>query len=342
MAIEVEAIIRMFTMAAISFIVAMMLTPILTNLLYKHKVVKKLREQAWDNTSAEIYLKYHQKKAGTPTMGGVLIWVTTAILTLIFNFTRSQTWLPLFVLVTSGVLGMIDDLMNVRGINSIKGLGIKTKFLFQFAIAALAGFWFVDKLGYDSIFIPIVGTFNLPSELILGPWLYGILFMLVVVFMSNAVNITDGLDGLAGGLLAASFGSFALISLLQGRFGLAVFCASILGALLAFLWFNIYPARFIMGDTGALSLGATLAVVAMLTDSFFALGIIGIIFVVEALSSLLQRFSKKFLGKKLLLSAPLHHHLEALGWPETKVTMRFWVIASVSSVIGIVINLIGR
>jgi phospho-N-acetylmuramoyl-pentapeptide-transferase len=162
------------------------------------------------------------------------------------------------------------------------------------------------------------------------------------VFVSNAVNITDGLDGLAGGVLATSFGAFALIAFTQGRFGLAIFCATILGALLAFLWFNIYPARFFMGDTGSLALGATLAVVAMLTDSLVVLPIIGLVFVAEGLSSLAQRFSKKYLGKKIFISAPLHHHFEAIGWPETKITMRFWVISAVAAVVGITINLIGR
>lgn len=335
-------VIKIFTFATASFVLAMILTPVWTGFLYKYKMSKQLREKTWDNMSAEIYLKMHAGKANTPTMGGVLIWGTAAILTLGFNLSRSQTWLPVFTLVGAGILGMIDDYMNIRGVSKVKGLGTKTKFLFQFLIAGVGAWWFVDKLDFNSISIPVIGALGYDSVLILGPVLYAIVFALTVVFISNAVNITDGLDGLAGGVLASSFGAFALISFVQGRIGLAVFCATILGALLAFLWFNIHPARFFMGDTGALALGATLAVVAMLTDSLIVLPIIGLVFVAEALSSLAQRFSKKFFGRKIFISAPMHHHFEALGWPETKVTMRFWVISAVVAVIGVTINLIGR
>jgi phospho-N-acetylmuramoyl-pentapeptide-transferase len=221
-------------------------------------------------------------------------------------------------------------------------LGTKTKFLFQFLIAGVGAWWFIDKLDFNSITIPIVGAFGHNPVLMIGPVLYAVVFALTVVFISNAVNITDGLDGLAGGILATSFAAFALISFVQGRIGLAIFCATILGALLAFLWFNIHPARFFMGDTGSLALGATLAVVAMLTDSLIVLPIIGFVFVAEGFSSLIQRFSKKYFGRKIFISAPVHHHFEALGWPETKVTMRFWVISAVTAVIGVAINLIGR
>src|SRR5690606_31995933 len=143
------AVIEIFTLAAVSFGLAIALTPVWTNFLYKHKMYKQLREKAWDNTSAEIFRKLHEKKAGTPIMGGVLIWGTAAILTLFFNLSRSQTWLPVFILVSSGILGMIDDYMNIRGISAVKGLGIKTKFIFQFAIAGLGAWWFVEKLGFN-------------------------------------------------------------------------------------------------------------------------------------------------------------------------------------------------
>lgn len=339
---NIDELIRIFGFAAISFLLAIVLTPFLTDFLYRFKMVKQIREKAWDNTAAPVYRKMHLSKTGTPTMGGVLIWVTTAILTLMFNLSRSETWLPLFILTTSGTLGLIDDYLNIKGINAVKGLGVKTKFLFQFSIAAAGGWWFGYKLGFTSIALPLLNHFGLPGTLELSPILYSLLFILVVVFVSNAVNITDGLDGLAGGILATSFGAYALIAYLQGSYGLAAFCTTLLGALLAFLWFNIFPARFFMGDTGSLAMGATLAVVAMLTGSLAVLPIIGVVFVVEAFSSLGQRFSKKFLGRKILISAPLHHHLEALGWPEAKVTMRFWVISAVAAVVGVAINFIGR
>lgn len=336
------SIVEMFTMAAVSFGLAMALTPIWTNFLYKYKMSKQLREKAWDNTSAEVFRKLHEKKAGTPTMGGVLIWGTAAILTIIFNLSRSQTWLPVFTLVASGVLGLIDDYMNIRGFTQIKGLGIKTKFVFQFLIAAAGAWWFVDKLEFSSIMLPVVGAFGFDPVWEIGAVTYGILFILTVIFVSNAVNITDGLDGLAAGVLATSFGAYALVAFLQGQIGIAIFCVTILGGLLAFLWFNIHPARFFMGDTGSLALGATLAVIAMLTHSLVVLFVIGIVFVAEGLSSLAQRFSKRYFGKKIFISAPIHHHFEALGWPETKVTMRFWVISAVAAVIGVTINFIGR
>jgi phospho-N-acetylmuramoyl-pentapeptide-transferase len=337
-----QDVIEIFTFAALSFAVAMLLTPIWTSFLYKFKMSKQLREKAWDNTSAENFLRLHAAKANTPTMGGVLIWGTAAILTIAFNLSRSQTWLPLFTLVGAGILGMIDDYMNIRGMSKVKGLGTKTKFLFQFLIAGVGAWWFVDKLDFNSISIPVVSAFGYDPVLVIGPLLFGLLFALTVVFVSNAVNITDGLDGLAGGVLGTSFAAYAFIAFTQGNIGIGIFCATILGALLAFLWFNIHPARFFMGDTGALALGATLAVVAMLTDSLVVLPIIGLVFVAEAMSSLLQRFSKKFFKRKIFISAPVHHHFEALGWPETKVTMRFWVISAVAAVIGVAVNFIGR
>jgi len=330
---------RLFSLTTASFLAAMALTPILTHFLYKYRMAKKMRTRAWDGTSAEVYLKMHKKKEGTPTMGGLMVWVTAAILTLLFNLSRSQTWLPLFVLVSSGFLGLIDDFLNVRGLGTVKGLSTKLKFLFQFLIAGLGAWWFYYKLEFSEISIPANQIFGLPQTLDIG-WLLIPLFVLVVVFITNAVNITDGLDGLAGGVLAASFGAIAIIAWMQGQFGIAIFCGTIIGALLAFLWFNIFPARFIMGDTGSLAFGATLAVLAFLTNTVLLLPVIGFIFVIEALSSLSQRFSKKYLGRKIFISAPLHHHLEALGWPETKVTMRFWVIAIVAAVIGVVIAVV--
>ena len=334
-------LIRFFSLTAISFIVAILLTPLWTRYLYKYRLSQKLRQKAWDGTPAEKYLKLHKKKAGTPSMGGVLIWVTAAVLTLLFNFSRSQTWLPVFVLVTTGVLGLVDDYLNVRGIGAVRGLSTKLKFIFQFLIAGLGAWWFFYKLEFSTILIPAGNLLGLPASLDIS-WLYIPLFILVVVFITNAVNITDVLDGLAGGTLAASFGAVAIIAWLQGQFGIAIFAGTIVGALLAFLWFNIYPARFFMGDTGSFALGSTLAVLAFLTNSVLVLPIYGFIFVVEALSSLIQRFSKSQFGKKVFLIAPIHHHFEALGWPETKVTMRFWVIGVVTAVIGVILMVISQ
>jgi phospho-N-acetylmuramoyl-pentapeptide-transferase len=332
------SLIRVFSLTTIGFLVAIIWTPFLASFLYKYKLVKQLRQKSWDGQPAKLFRKLHHKKRGTPTMGGLLIWVTAAIVTVFFNLSRSQTWLPVFVLVASGVLGLIDDYLNVREINLVKGLTTKLKFLFQFLIAGLGAWWFYYKLEFSNIRIPAAEFLHLPASLEIG-WFYVPLFVLTVVFISNAVNITDGLDGLAGGTLAASFAAIMGIALVQGQVGIAAFAGTIIGALLAFLWFNIFPARFFMGDTGAFALGATLAVLAFLTNTVLLLPIIAFVFVIEAFSSLLQRFSKRYLGRKIFLIAPLHHHLEAVGWPETKVTMRFWVVAAVTATIGFIIGL---
>lgn len=337
MAVEISNLVRIFSLTTVSFLVAILWTPILSHFLYKYRLVKQLREQAWDGEPAKVFRKMHLFKKGTPTMGGLLIWMTVAAVTVIFNLTRSQTWLPVFVLVSSGILGFIDDLLNIRGI--VRGLSTRLKFFFQFLIAGLGAWWFYYKLEFSEIRVPAGELLGLPQSLDIG-WLYIPLFVLTVVFITNAVNITDGLDGLAGGTLAASYGAILGIALVQDQIGIAAFAGTVIGALLAFLWFNIFPARFFMGDTGAFALGATLAVLAFLTNSVLILPIIALVFVLEALSSLLQFASKQFFGRKIFLIAPLHHHFEAKGWPETKVTMRFWVIGAVMASIGMVIALI--
>lgn len=337
--VAADNLIRVFALTALSFLVAILWTPVLAHILYKYRISKQLREHDWDGQPAKIFRKMHEKKIGTPTMGGLLIWITAAVVTVSLNLSRKETWLPVFVLVASGGLGFIDDLLNVKGVNFVRGLSAKLKFFFQFFIATLGAWWFYYKLGFSEIHIPASSLLGLPENIDIGIW-YIPMFILTVVFLSNAVNITDGLDGLAGGTLAASFGAIMGLALVQGQTGIAAFSGTIIGALLAFLWYNIFPARFFMGDTGAFALGATLAVLAFLTNTVLLLPIIAFIFVVEAFSSLLQRFSKKYFKRKLFLIAPLHHHFEALGWPEAKVTMRFWVIAAVMSTIGLVIGLI--
>lgn len=327
-----DVLVRMFWMSLASFSVAIAWTPLLTNFLYKYKMGKTIR----DTKTAPIMAKLHEKKAGTPVMGGLLVWITTAILTLIFNFSRIATWLPLFCLVATGIVGAIDDLMNVRGIGEKGGgLSLRQKLPVYAAIAAAGAWWFYSKLGWHSIHIPGVGDY------IIGAW-YIPLFIAVLVWTAFAANETDGLDGLAGGIFAASFAVFSIIALVRGQSGLAVFCATIMGSLLAFLWFNIPPARFFMGDTGAMALGMTLGVVAFLTNSVIALPIITLVFTIEGLSFIIQYLSKKLRhGKKIFISSPLHHHLEAIGWPEYKITMRFWIIGGVSAIAGLALALIG-
>jgi len=177
-------LVQLTTLTLASFLLAMGLTPILTHFLYKYRLAQKMRKEAWDGTSAQVYLKLHKKKEGTPSMGGLLVWVTAAILTVLFNLSRSQTWLPVFVLTTTGFLGLIDDFLNVRGIGAVKGLSTKLKFLFQFVIAGLGAWWFYYKLEFSEISIPGGAILGLPQTLDIG-WLYIPLFVLVVVFVSG-------------------------------------------------------------------------------------------------------------------------------------------------------------
>lgn len=336
-------------MAAIAFIAAILWTPLLTYFLFKYKLGKQIRSEG-----APVFNALHQKKQGTPTMGGLLIWVTVAVMMLIFwlpdylfnnevklfdflNFlTRKQTLLPLGALVFSAVIGVVDDVLGVKGIGP-KGGGLRMRHrIILYSVIAVGGaWWFYYKLGWDILHVPGVGDFNI------GIW-YIPLFLLVIVATSFSVNETDGLDGLVGGLLCIAFSAYGAIALVQGRYELAVFCGAIAGALMAFLWFNIYPARFFMGDTGTMSLGITLGVIAMLTNSVAVLPLMGFVFVMESLSVIIQITSKKLRGKKIFLSTPIHHHFEAMGWPETKVTMRFWIIGAVMAILGLAIGLIGR
>ncbi|MCL5407087.1 MAG: phospho-N-acetylmuramoyl-pentapeptide-transferase [Patescibacteria group bacterium] len=327
---------KIFWLTGISFIIAVIWTPIFTDFLYRNRFGKRIRKTGFDQQRAPIFYSLHKHKADTPTMGGLVIWVTTAVITILFNLSRAGTWLPLFALVASGIIGAIDDIFNIKGIGPHGGgLRFRFKLLIYLMIAAIGAWWFYFKLGWDIFHIPGVG------DLSLGFW-YVPLFILVIVALAFAVNETDGLDGLAGGTLAITYGAYGVIALVEGKSALAAFCGTIMGALLAFLWFNIYPARFIMGDTGSMALGATLGVIAFLTNSVAVLPIIGFIFVIEALSVIIQITSKKLFKRKVFLSAPIHHHLEALGWPEPKVVMRFWVISAVMAIIGLMIALVGR
>lgn len=321
----------------------MIWTPLLTNILYKYKMGKKIRETDYSGKKAPIFHELHKGKENTPIMGGLLIWITVMVLTLALNFNRAETYLPLFALVATGIIGAVDDIMNIKGIGPNRGgLRFRSKLILYIIVGLIGAWWFYSKLGWNAIHIPGGNYLHLPYNIELG-WWYIPLFVLVVIGTAFSSNQTDGLDGLLGGVMAICFLAYSIIALTQGKIELAAFCGTIMGALLAFLWFNIHPARFFMGDTGSFALGTTLAVVAFLTNSVVVLPIIAIILVIEALSTIIQIASKKLRnGKKVFLSAPIHHHFQALGWPETKITERFWVISAVAAVIGVAIALIGR
>lgn len=324
----------LFSMAA--FFIAMLLTPVYTYFAYRYRFWKKQRTTSTTGEAITVFTKLHANKfkRNIPTMAGMIFVVAITVVTL-FNLDRGQTWLPLAALIGGGLVGLLDDIINIRGSGKgVAGLRSNIKFLMIAALGIALGWWFFERNGVSSMHIPFLGDWSV------GWWIIPI-FAFAVVATGNAVNISDGLDGLAGGLLAVSYGAFGIIGLLQGQEALAIFCFTVVGALLSYVWFNIYPARFFMGDVGSFSLGAALGVVAMLTNTLFLLPVIGIVFVIEAGSSTLQILSKKFFHRKIFLSAPVHHHLEASGWPETKVTMRFWVIGYVAAFIGVLLALLG-
>ncbi len=315
-----------------AFLLSMFLTPIYTTFAYKHKLWKRQKTVDVSGKELTVMNKLHKDKIKRhfPTMAGMIMLVTVPIVLLACNcLNRGQTWLPIAAFVGGGLIGFIDDAINLFGKNAAAGLRAPVKFAMIIALGVALGWFFAVKLGWTSVMIPYVGPINIGVVGMI------VLFAFAVVATGNAVNISDGLDGLAGGLAMLAYGSYGVIALLQEQWFLAGFCFIVLGALLSYIWFNVYPARFMMGDTGSFALGAGLGVVAMMTNSFLLLPIIGALFVVEAGSSLLQTISKKFFHRKIFVSAPLHHHLQAKGWEESKVVMRFWIIGGVTAMLGI-------
>lgn len=342
----VRHLILIFGSGMLGFLIAFIAAEPFIALLRKYKVGKNIRTVASDGKLAELYNKLHSKKAGTPTMGGILIWSSTLIVILLSRFlsylgifehsllNRKETYLAIFTLAATALLGLTDDIFNLKGWGKSKGINIKPKMLWLTLFALLGALWFYFKLGYDMIHIPGVGDFEVG-------WWYIPLFIFIITATANSTNITDGLDGLAGGLIVIAFGAYAAISYVEGLFILSAFCAVISGTTLAFLWFNIPPAKFYMGDTGALSLGATLGVIAMMTNTVLILPFIASIFVINTLSVIIQLTSKKLFKKKVFHIAPLHHHFEHLGWPESQVVMRFWIFGALFATIGLILGLIG-
>ncbi|NTW14096.1 MAG: phospho-N-acetylmuramoyl-pentapeptide-transferase [Candidatus Moranbacteria bacterium] len=352
----VTNMLKVFATGTFSFLFAFVITPFWTHILYKYKLGIRIKDTSVQGEKLTYVSKLHAGKEGTPTMGGFIVWVAVFVLAIASEYLfpmiaewtgsvsiaqldflrRSQTWLPLFTLVSAGLLGLLDDYLSIRRIGTNKGGGMRfaVRFWWLFAIAGAGAWWFYSKLGWNSIHIPAIGDFTIG-------WWYIPLFMFVIIFAAISSNETDGLDGLNGGVLLLAFSSFTIISFFQNRMDLAAFCAAVSGALLAFLWFNIYPARFFMGDTGAMALGTTLGVIAMLTNSALVLFIIVFVYVLESGSVVIQLFSKRFLKRKVFLAAPLHHHFEALGWPEPKVVMRAWIITAITAMMGAIIAIVG-
>ncbi len=314
---------------AAAFAGMVLLSPIYIGLLRRLGYGKQIRS---DGPEA------HLGKAGTPTMGGMLLVVVVLFLAMALRIEDAATLTPMLTLMGVGILGAIDDFVNVR-----TGIGMRGrwKLVWQTVVAILAGYYIQRHFDITAINIPGIG------EIVIGPWLCVAFVAFVIVGTSNAVNLTDGLDGLAGGVLIFSFVAYLLISLVPiegvklAQPNLAIFCALVIGALMGFLWFNVHPAQIIMGDSGALSMGATLAVVATVNGQLPLLAVVGIVFVAVIMSVVLQVLSYRLRGRRIFRMAPLHHHFELIGWAEEKITVRFWIVAALAGVLGFSIFLVG-
>lgn len=356
----IDDIIKVFIPTATAFIIGVLITPIITHYLYKYRLWKKKSVAlSIDGNVALISAKIHNDEVKqTPRMGGVIVWMSVLITSFLSWFmayffggelwskldyvSRSQTWIPLGALMIGAIVGLIDDFAVTRDykMGSYIGGGLSlTKRLFVVSIiAAFAAWWFYYKLGVHTIGLPLF------SDIDLGIWF--ILFFIIVVIATYAGGVIDGIDGLSGGVLASAFAAYAGIAFYQQQIDLAAFCGVVVGAILAFLWFNIPPARFYMSETGMMGLTVTLAIVAFMTDvlgggqGVMVLPIIGFLLVITVASNIIQVLSKKFRGKKVFLVAPLHHHFEASGWPREKVTMRYWIVSIVCAILGMIIALV--
>lgn len=319
-------------------------------LLYKWRF-RRLKQKTLDafDKRTPIFDKFHQKKAGTPVGGGLLIIGLTTVLFPLTMFIMKYFWIPitsvyplmsevkilLFTFLSFGLLGLLDDAKKTFMIESsgFFGLRLRHKLILEIVLATVIGFWLVHDLRIDIFYIPFVGIIHMG-------WIYILMAILVIIAFANAYNITDGLDGLASGVLLISLVAFWVISASILDSPLSVFIALWLGGLLAFMYFNVFPARIFLGDVGALSFGATLAVVALILGKAPALVIIGGIFVIEVASSFLQLFWKRYFGRKLFSAAPLHLWLQHKGWPEPKIVMRFWILSVVFAIFGLWLSIL--
>ena len=309
----------------LAFIGMVLLGPIYISLLQRLAFGKQIRS---DGPTA------HFRKAGTPTMGGMLVVAVVLFLAMALRIEDSATLTPMLALMGVGILGAIDDYVNVR-----TGIGMRGrwKLVWQTIVAFLAAFYIQRHFDITALNIPFVD-----EPIVIGAGAIIVFVAFVIVGTSNAVNLTDGLDGLAGGVLIFSFVAYLLVALVAlPSPNLAIFCALVIGALMGFLWFNVHPAQIFMGDSGALSLGATLAVVATVSGQLPLLAIVGIVFVAVIMSVVIQVVSYRLRGRRVFRMAPLQHHFELIGWAEEKITLRFWIVAALAGLLGFSIYLEG-
>jgi len=347
-------VVKVITPTALAFFAGIALTPFLTDFLYSHKMwKKKAGKRAIGGGDTPIFNSLHKdKEVGTPKMGGIIIWLSVLLTMMVLwviasvsgspvtqklNFlSQDQTWLPLFTLIAGSLIGLVDDWLEVSGKADYfaGGLSLSKRLAVVAVIAAIGAWWFYSKLEISTVMVPFFADWNL------GFWF--VPFFILTMLAVYSGGVIDGIDGLAGGVFMASFSAYGALAFAGNQINLAAFCFAIVGGILAFLWFNIPPARFYMAETGTMGLTITLSVVAFLTGHVLLLPIIAFPLLVTTLSDIIQVTSKRLRnGKKVFLVAPVHHHFEALGWPPYKVTMRYWVISIVFAVIGLIIGLIG-
>ena len=348
------ALIKIFAPTAIAFIIGLLITPFVTNWLYKNEMWKKKagKGTGYGGGATPIFDKLHQEKdTNTPRMGGIVIWVSVFLTVLVtsliawfgyeeFSFlSRSQTWLPLFALAVGALVGFLDDYLVVSGGGKhfAGGLPLSQRIFVVGATALFSAWWFYEKLEVSS-----VSFFS--SEIELG--VFFIPFFILVAVAVYSSSVIDGIDGLSGGVFMFIFSAYTGIAFYQNQIDIAALCATIVGGILAFLWFNIPPARFYMTETGVMALTMTLTVIAFMTDTLAdgkgisVLPVVAFLLVVTVVSNLIQVGSKKIRGRKVFLVAPIHHHFEALGWPSYKVTMRYWVLGFVCAIVGFLLAIV--
>jgi len=352
-------LIKVLSPAAIAFFIGIAITPIVTHYLYKYKCwKKKAGKMGYGGGGTPLFDELHkEREVIAPRMGGIVIWASVfltvaalwvleryvggEVLTKLEFLSRSQTWLPVFALLVGAGVGLLDDLMEIRGNGShfAGGLSLTKRLMVVGAVCLFAGWWFYDKLEVSGVSMPFNGVIDL------GPWF--LLFFVLVGIAVYAGGVIDGIDGLAGGVFAIIFASYGIIAMAQHQIDLAAFCGTVVGGLLAFLWFNIPPARFYMTETGVMGLTLALTITAFMTDSLgdgkgvAVLPLIAFPLVVTVASDVIQVVSKRYFGRKVFRVAPIHHHFEALGWPSYKVTMRYWVLSMIVAFLGVIVALAG-
>lgn len=347
-------VVKVIIPTVLTFVIGVSITPFFTNFFYKYKMWKKNPRINNADGVSDDFAKNHNtvEEMSTPRIGGVIIWVSVLLCMIIIYFisiffpndfteklnffSRSQTYIPIGTLILASLIGLADDLLQIFGKgNYAKDPLIyrKVKIFFVCIIGLLIGYWFYDKLEFTSIYVPFWGALEL------GIWFIPALVLVMLAVFSSSV--IDGMDGLAGGIMAIIFTAYSFIAYSNNQVDIAALCAVISGATLAFLWFNIPPARFYMGETGMLGLTVTLSVIAFLTNSVLVLPLIALPLVATSLSVIIQVTGYKYFNKKRLFKvAPLHHHFEALGWSRAKIVMRYWVISLICAISGVILTVI--